>query len=258
MDSVSSAIKTAANAADACRQIWQLREIWHDAPKEISQLRDELAQANEFFNMVQLAVTKHTWPRTADWVGQLTYELEECFHKAEAATGQLRVGIDTLLHVSLTYGLEISNKRRRALWLRRHDEVGMLRKHLKDAMFEICSILALLDEYVILSQPSNGSYGLTNLALDFHTQRTLCNSPKTQLELKTKLLSPASPLSLPKSTRTLSLVTHFQSTETKEPWCAEVFERLQSRKKTMRSVARADGWSTNVWEQGAPFSQAST
>lgn len=146
MDFVPSATHTAANAADACRQIWQLCDMWHDAPKEISQLRDELAQANEFFNMIQLAVTKQTWPRTADWVGQLTYELEECFHKAEAATRELRAGIDMLLHVSLTYGVEISNKRRRAVWLRRHEEMGKLRKHLKDAMFEICSMLALLDQ----------------------------------------------------------------------------------------------------------------
>lgn len=155
MDSVSSAINTAANAADACRQIWQLCEIWHDAPKEISQLRDELVQANEFFNMTQLTITKQTWLRTADWVGQLTYELEECFHKAEAATSELRAGMDVLLHVSLTYGIDISNKRRRALWLKRHDEIGNLRKHLKDAMFEICSILALLDKYAPSYHNSN-------------------------------------------------------------------------------------------------------
>lgn len=217
MDSVSSAIKTAANAADACRQIWQLCEIWHDAPKEISQLRDELAQAQEFFNMVQLAVTQHSWPRTADWVGQLTYELEECFHKAEAATGQLRVGIDTLLHVSLTYGLEISNKRRRRLWLRRHDEVSMLRKHLKDAIFEICSILALLDEYVSLSHTLDGLYGLTNLALEFRTQSILCKTPNTEVEPKIKLLSPAFLLSLEKTMQTLDLGPQCYPTETKEP-----------------------------------------
>lgn len=156
MDSISSAINTATNAADACRQIWQLCEIWSDAPKEISPLRDELAQANEFFTMIQLAVMKQTWPRTADWVGQLTYELEECFHKAETATRQLRAGIDVLLHVSMAYGVDIGNKRRRALWLRRHDEIGKLRKYLKDAMFEICSIMALLDQYVPLYHTLDG------------------------------------------------------------------------------------------------------
>lgn len=147
MDPVSSAIRSAANAADACRQIWELCETWHDAPKDMSLLRDDLAQANEFFSMVQLAVTKETWLRTADWVGQLTYELEECFQKAELVMRDVQGILNSLLNVSLTYGIDIRDKRRRALWLRRHDEVNRLRSHLKDAMFKICSILALLEEY---------------------------------------------------------------------------------------------------------------
>lgn len=148
MDPASTAINTAANAADACRQIWELCELWHDAPKDIAQLRDELAQANEFFSMVQLAVTKHTWIRTADWVGQLTYELEECLHKAETVVREVQTNLNRLLDVSLSYGIEISNKRRRAMWLRSHDDISRLRSHLKDAMFEICSVLAILDRYV--------------------------------------------------------------------------------------------------------------
>lgn len=146
-DPASSAIYTAASTADACRQIWDLFELWHDAPKEISQLRDELAQANEFFSMVQLAVTKCAWVRTADWVGQLTSELEDCFNKAETVVREIQTYLHNLLDVSSTYEVDTSNKKRRTLWLRSHDEINRLRSHLKDAMFGICSVLAILDRY---------------------------------------------------------------------------------------------------------------
>lgn len=97
--------------------------------------------------MVQLTTTKHTWVRTSDWVGQLTYEIEEPFHKADSVVRDVQAHLHSLLDVTMTYGVSISNKRRRALWLRSHEEINELRNHLKDAMFEICSVLALLDKY---------------------------------------------------------------------------------------------------------------
>lgn len=145
MDPASLAITTAANAADACRQIWQLCEMWHDAPRDIMHLRDELAQANDFFSMVQLAATKHTWVRTADWVGQLTYELEECFQKAETVVRDVQSKLNSLLESSLTSGSGANDRRRRVLWLKIHTEITRHRSHLKDVMLQICAILAMLD-----------------------------------------------------------------------------------------------------------------
>lgn len=145
MDLASLAITTSANAADACHQIWQLCDLWRDAPIDIMQLRDELARANEFFSMVQLAVTKYTWVRTADWVGQLTYELEECFEKVKTVVRYIQSSLNSLLEVSLAHGLDVCDKRRRVLWLKVHQEIISHRSHLKDVMFDICSMLALLD-----------------------------------------------------------------------------------------------------------------
>lgn len=166
MDPASLAILTAANAADACRQIWQLCELWRDAPKDIMHLRDELARANDFFSMVQLAVTKHTWVRTADWVGQLTYELEECFQKAETVVRQIQTDLKSLLQVSLIHGHEVDSgeKERRVLWLKIHKDITRHRGHLKDVMFQICAILALLDRY---KYPKTSLY--THLLTDAHS-----------------------------------------------------------------------------------------
>lgn len=147
MDAASCALSITAAASSACGQIWQLSEAWgHDAPKDLSQLRSELAQANEFFGMVQLAVADQTLPRTADWVGQLTYELEECCHKAEASVRGFQAILGKLLDEKYEgYGAAVNNKRRRAVWLRSLGEIGRLKGLLEGAMFDICAILSMLD-----------------------------------------------------------------------------------------------------------------
>lgn len=148
MDSASAAANISAAAASACGQIWQLSEIWgHDTPRELSQLRSDLVEANEFFGMVKLATTAdHALPRTTDWVGQLTYELEECCHKAETTVRDVQTILNRVLDERYShYGAAVNDKRRRAVWLRDQDEVRRLRGGLKDAMFNICAIFSMLD-----------------------------------------------------------------------------------------------------------------
>lgn len=147
MDSASSATNIITAAAAACAQIWQLSEIWHDhAPAELSHLRSELAEAGDFFGMVKLAVTDLALPRTVDWVGQLTYELEECCHKAGSSVTGVGMVLEKLLDEKYAhYGVAINDKRRRAVWVRNREEVSRLRGDLKGAMLSICVIFSMLD-----------------------------------------------------------------------------------------------------------------
>lgn len=153
MEIVAASFTVASVTARAGSTVWQLCEIWQDAPRDIFDLRDDLTRAGEFFLAVQHGLQSALKQENAAGWTSSSGKLEGLLLRGQRITLEIQRILDKLCRHGEPLQKRdegvVTNKliggRGKLEWLTKRNRVYGLRQTLRHDIVEITAALMLLN-----------------------------------------------------------------------------------------------------------------
>jgi len=151
MELIAAALGTAEVAAKASSGLWKLCEKWHNAPRDIFELRDEIDRATRLYATVQSHIldssTAGSTPPSFDSGAAAARELDLLLIEGLGVVSRLQDLIDQLLDEQSPGQPRADSvlKRRRLNWLRNLPTARHLKRSLRQNTEQVGVQLVLLN-----------------------------------------------------------------------------------------------------------------
>lgn len=140
MDPFSNALNIASVAVNTCLAAYKLCQVWKDAPKEIYELKDDLARSEDFFQ----GVKHNAMEQIQDNLNEPTKNtngLLELLDKGEIVLVEIRRVLNNLLDASNDCTDAVINRKLKVKWLKHRSHTRRMQKCLREIMVKTCAIL---------------------------------------------------------------------------------------------------------------------
>jgi len=152
MEMALACVGAADVAARSASKLWELTEVWRDAPSDIHRLRDDLMHAKDFLGQVRYQI--ETASQSFQTKFQETESLRALFERGRDILAEVQEIVESLrkpsrtidnLPLTDTHHPIVLTKRRRLIWMTKRNRVHRLSNLLKDVTQSICGQLMVLN-----------------------------------------------------------------------------------------------------------------